>query len=209
MTGFQLKRFIRYVKPAHGLCLWEKVFPSKIPPFIWTSTVLRIWQGSYYLQEPFWNICAFDFRRWEHVPFSWASKWQTAVARSTTKAELAAANEGAFQDGIRLSPPFPTLSASFTWSRPPGLGSLLCRRAHNFSLGLPLLERLEIPVDLGSNFGWAREPQVSGYIGLGLRTWHFKSKREESWWKDMTALAENLKRSGMRSDRNHVYSFEM
>lgn len=35
-------------------------------------------------------------------PLSWTSKRQTAVARSLTEAELAAANEGVFQDGIPI-----------------------------------------------------------------------------------------------------------
>ena len=35
-------------------------------------------------------------------PLSWSSKRQTAVARSTTEAKLASANEGIFQDGIPI-----------------------------------------------------------------------------------------------------------
>lgn len=35
-------------------------------------------------------------------PISWTAKRQTAVARSTTEAELASANEGVFNDGIPI-----------------------------------------------------------------------------------------------------------
>eukprot|EP00435_Cladocopium_sp_Y103_P019517 s1470_g4.t1 len=43
-----------------------------------------------------------DFGDGSGFPLSWSSKRQTAVARSTTEAELASANEGIFQDGIPI-----------------------------------------------------------------------------------------------------------
>ena len=82
---------------------------------------------------------------------------------------------------ILFSPTLP-LRVGLPWSRPPGLGSLLCRRVCNLSMGIPFrgdqggvfvpLYVWVIPVDTGSNLGWPGSPLVSGDTDLGLCTCH-------------------------------------
>ena len=98
----QLKRLLGYVKHTYKMGLWGVVPHSGVPKLnVYCDADLA---GDHLTCKSHSGIyVVLDFGDGESsFPLSWSSKRQTAVARSTTEAELASANEGVFQDGIPI-----------------------------------------------------------------------------------------------------------
>ena len=97
-----LKRLLGYVKNTSDLGLWG------ILPHVRSLPTLNMYCDADLAGDPLTAkshsgvfVCLL-FETGECFPLSWSSKRQTAVARSTTEAELAAASEGVFQDGLPI-----------------------------------------------------------------------------------------------------------
>ena len=97
----QLKRLLGYVKQTCDLGLWGHV-PGYHPP------TLRVYCDADLAGDPLTCkshtgiLVVLDFQGEATFPVSWCSKRQTAVARSTTEAELASANEAVFQECLPI-----------------------------------------------------------------------------------------------------------
>ena len=97
----QLKRLLGYVKQTCDFGLWGHV-PGYHPP------TLRVYCDADLAGDPLTCkshtgiLVVLDFQGEATFPVSWCSKRQTAVARSTTEAELASANEAVFQECLPI-----------------------------------------------------------------------------------------------------------
>ena len=96
-----MKRLLGYVKQTCDFGLWGHV-PGYHPP------TLRVYCDADLAGDPLTCkshtgiLVVLDFQGEATFPVSWCSKRQTAVARSTTEAELASANEAVFQECLPI-----------------------------------------------------------------------------------------------------------
>ena len=97
-----IKRLLGYVKKTYQLGLWGVVSHEVRVPR------LRLYCDSDLGGDPLTCrshsgiFVVVEDAKGNLFPISWTAKRQTAVARSTTEAELASANEGVFNDGIPI-----------------------------------------------------------------------------------------------------------